>query len=235
MSNGHQYYHSSVDSVSQIPFDEEALEAELNKANKSIWLNLDWINKPITIWILTTVAVGLLTYAYTNYSTCRLSLDADNSRFDKLMSELKYRASLLVGFVGVLEALPLADPSILAAISRNPKTTSNVAAAPPKQDNQVNITRESLQILLNPDKQYEQLEFKSKFLDEIADEAGRLIKKWYQVEEKSRNDENTIPESTLSSILVDKMNKSDLSIGSVIKVMRGRLMPVLPVTATCCK
>jgi hypothetical protein len=58
--------------------NEEDLEAELTEANTPVrkW-NLAWVNKPITLWILTTCAVGLLGFIYTNYDTCLKEKSAD--------------------------------------------------------------------------------------------------------------------------------------------------------------
>jgi hypothetical protein len=78
-------------------FDEPALEAELRAADQKVeaaargqrrW---SWVNRPITLWLLSTVAVGILTFTYSQYSACRASLATDSSRFARLSEELVLR------------------------------------------------------------------------------------------------------------------------------------------------
>jgi hypothetical protein len=47
-----------------------ALESELEAAleRESHRRHWEWINTPIAIWILTTIAAGIVGYLYTNYS-----------------------------------------------------------------------------------------------------------------------------------------------------------------------
>ena len=83
--------------------DEHALETELQAAEREAaaagrgWRSWTWINRPITIWILSTVAVGVLSFTYTQFSTCHSSLETDSSRFARLMKELNFRVGAVYG------------------------------------------------------------------------------------------------------------------------------------------
>jgi hypothetical protein len=91
--------------------DESALEAELEKAERSTRLRWDWVNKPITLWALSTIAVGLISFSYTRLNTCITSLETDNSRFTRLMQELGRRIGTVYG--ATLNG-PFTSPSVLA-------------------------------------------------------------------------------------------------------------------------
>jgi hypothetical protein len=84
-------------------FDERALEAELHAAEQKAAAaargqrNWSWLNRPITLWLLSTVAVGVLTFTYSQYSACRASLAIDSSRFDRLSQELVLRVGGIYG------------------------------------------------------------------------------------------------------------------------------------------
>jgi len=64
--------------------DEQALEAELKaaeiEARTHRW-SWGWVNKPITLWALSTIAVGVLSFTYTQFSTCRARVDTDSARY----------------------------------------------------------------------------------------------------------------------------------------------------------
>ena len=83
--------------------DEPALEAELHAAEQKAEAaargrrNWSWVNRPITLWLLSTVAVGILTFTYSQYSACRASLATDSSRFARLSEELVFRVGGLYG------------------------------------------------------------------------------------------------------------------------------------------
>ena len=83
--------------------DEPALEAELRAAEQEAEAaargrrNWSWVNRPITLWLLSTVAVGILTFTYSQYSACRASLATDSSRFARLSEELAARVAGIYG------------------------------------------------------------------------------------------------------------------------------------------
>ncbi len=83
--------------------DEHALEAELHAAEQKAESaargrrNWSWVNRPITLWLLSTVAVGILTFTYSQYSACRASLATDSSRFARLSEELVFRVGGISG------------------------------------------------------------------------------------------------------------------------------------------
>ena len=83
--------------------DEPALEAELRSAELEADAaargrrNWSWVNRPITLWLLSTVAVGILTFTYSQYSACRASLAIDSSRFARLSEELVFRVGGIYG------------------------------------------------------------------------------------------------------------------------------------------
>ena len=83
--------------------DEPALEAELHAAEQKAAAadrgrrNWGWVNRPITLWLLSTVAVGILTFTYSQYSACRASLATDSSRFARLSEELVFRVGGIYG------------------------------------------------------------------------------------------------------------------------------------------
>lgn len=55
----------------------------------------EWLNKPISIWLLTSIAAGLIGYLYTNYSSCRASQNADNELLSRLAYELNGRRTII--------------------------------------------------------------------------------------------------------------------------------------------
>src|SRR5215216_3104205 len=101
--------------------DEPTLEAELRAAEQQVVAaergrrNWSWVNRPITLWLLSTVAVGILTFTYSQYSACRASLAADSSRFARVSEELAARVAgiyglTLVNNVPVSNYLLILDP-----------------------------------------------------------------------------------------------------------------------------
>ena len=90
--------------------DEPALEAELHAAEQQAEAaaqgrrNWSWLNRPITLWLLSTVAVGILTFTYGQYSACRASLAIDSSRFARLSEELVFRVGGIYGLTLVNNA-----------------------------------------------------------------------------------------------------------------------------------
>ena len=83
--------------------DEPALEAELHAAEQKAAAadrgrrNWSWVNRPITLWLLSTVAVGVLSFTYSQYSACRSSFAIDSSRFARLSEELMFRVGGISG------------------------------------------------------------------------------------------------------------------------------------------
>jgi hypothetical protein len=94
---------SGIPSDAGPPLDEHALEAELEAAEQEAaaagraWRNWSWVNRPITLWLLSTVAVGILSFAYAQYSACRSSFATDSSRFARLSKELVLRIGGVYG------------------------------------------------------------------------------------------------------------------------------------------
>jgi hypothetical protein len=80
--------------------DEQALEAELRaveidaRAHRWSW---GWVNRPITLWALSTIAVGVLSFTYTQFSTCRARVDTDSARYMHLVEELSFRSGAIYG------------------------------------------------------------------------------------------------------------------------------------------
>jgi len=83
--------------------DEPALEAELHAAEQQAEAaargrrNWSWVNRPITLWLLSTVAVGILSFSYGQYSACRSNFAIDSSRFARLSQELAMRVAGIYG------------------------------------------------------------------------------------------------------------------------------------------
>ena len=59
--------------------------------------NWSWVNRPITLWLLSTVAVGVLSFTYSQYSACRASFAINSSRFARLSEELVFRVGGIYG------------------------------------------------------------------------------------------------------------------------------------------
>lgn len=53
----------------------------------------DWLNKPFTLWSLSTVVVGLFTFMYSNYSACRSALNTETNELHRIAQEISYRRS----------------------------------------------------------------------------------------------------------------------------------------------
>jgi hypothetical protein len=94
---------TSIPSDARPALDEPALAAELQAADQKADAaargrrNWGWVNRPITLWLLSTVAVGILTFTYSQYSACRASLAIDSSRFARLSEELVFRVGSIYG------------------------------------------------------------------------------------------------------------------------------------------
>ncbi|MGE5538543.1 MAG: hypothetical protein ACM30I_07980 [Gemmatimonas sp.] len=201
-------------------FDEEAFERDLLFAEahaRAIHTREErfgrwaWINKPITIWILTTVAVGLLSFCYTNYSSCRTSLQTDNDRLDRLEAELTYRAGVLVGVVSSY------------ASSTKEGTEDDTA------EERIAERSTTLAVSMDPSVSYHFEEFRGKFPDEIAYEAGRIVSRWYAAEARAADDERRTAMYPLFDMLpnltTDKRSTSLLSeyIGEIMTIGRQPL------------
>lgn len=83
-----------------MPMDGQALDAELQaaeieaRARRWSW---GWVNRPITLWALSTIAVGVLSFTYTQFSTCRARVDTDSARYMRLVEELSFRSGAIYG------------------------------------------------------------------------------------------------------------------------------------------
>lgn len=73
---------------SEYKFDKE-MQNSL-RADRSIF-KFSGLNQPISIWFLSTIAIGLMTFSYTNYSSCRINFDNDRERLSKIIVEANYR------------------------------------------------------------------------------------------------------------------------------------------------
>lgn len=97
-----------------MPMDEHALEAELQtaeieaRARRWSW---GWVNKPITLWTLSTIAVGVLSFTYTQLSACQTRVNTDSARYLRLVEELSYRSGAIYGTARG------ADTNIVAVVS----------------------------------------------------------------------------------------------------------------------
>jgi hypothetical protein len=97
-----------------MPMDEQALDAELRvaeieaRAHRWSW---GWVNRPITLWVLSTIAVGVLSFTYTQFSSCRERVDTDSARYFRLVEELSFRSGAIYGTAHG------ADTSMAAVIS----------------------------------------------------------------------------------------------------------------------
>jgi hypothetical protein len=76
---------------------EETLEAKLLAKEAGRRWSWAWLNAPITLWALTTVAVGIISFFVTQNSKCSESLEADTTKFLKLSTELEVRVGELYG------------------------------------------------------------------------------------------------------------------------------------------
>ncbi len=81
------------------------LKAGRTRAGRLGW---GWVNKPITLWALSTVAVGLLSFVYSHFTDCTRRLETDIARYERLFSELATRTSTLYGIVYQQDAPPTA-------------------------------------------------------------------------------------------------------------------------------
>ncbi len=70
--------------------ETELLTQERRSRRAGQW---DWLNRPFTLWTLTTVVAGLITFFYSNYSTCRTVLNADTDELYRVAKEISYRRS----------------------------------------------------------------------------------------------------------------------------------------------
>ncbi len=75
---------------------EESLEASLRQSEKPArkW-NWEWVNRPITLWALSSIAVGIISFFVTQASKCTEALGADRAPYVRLMTELNGRAGAL--------------------------------------------------------------------------------------------------------------------------------------------
>lgn len=171
--------------VMTTPLHEEALESELiRKARAARWWKHDWPNKPITIWLLSTFVVGIFTFAYANYQTCRTSVETDSSRFSRLFEELTFRAAPLLVFSQYHEAqqtnvdhVSRARPpeyhfGYFLSLFSDPLYT-NEDKAPSEEQREI----DRLRVILNPSELYLFSEFRGRFPHELTYEGRGLIKK----------------------------------------------------------
>lgn len=134
---------------------EEVLEAALITAERRRESELfATLNKPFTIWSLTTIVAGLIAFLYSNYSTCELARASDNEYLARLEEEISHRyyviSDIFRPFGIYSEESPPAIEDLRAAALRLIKTRDYYAAA----------------------------EFKEKSLDELLTNLDIRYKKW---------------------------------------------------------
>lgn len=78
-----------------LSIEEQALEKELNAANAENQSKLhslgELINKPFTLWLFSTIAVGIASFIYTNYAACNSERERDREKLTTVVSEVNYR------------------------------------------------------------------------------------------------------------------------------------------------
>jgi hypothetical protein len=92
---------SEIPQTDQTPacIDEIALEAELARAKKAEKKDklLSWVNQPVTLWCLSTIAIGALGFAYTNYSSCKRAQSGALERINSDGEEIAMRIARAKG------------------------------------------------------------------------------------------------------------------------------------------
>jgi hypothetical protein len=56
----------------------------------------EWLDRPVTLWALTTIAVGLMGFLYSNYSACRVAQSADEDKLMRLVYEMAGRGQRII-------------------------------------------------------------------------------------------------------------------------------------------
>jgi hypothetical protein len=164
--------------------DEAELERQLDellveneKATTSPW-NWEWLNRPITLWLLSTFAVGLIAFSFSNYSACRSAQYADNERLVRLIGEIRFRADNLDRIAG---APPEGGPWVV--------TASSLAAIHDAFDPNVNFAL---------------VEFKGMWPYQLSFELARLLRKWnvpFGVDEEKKTGEQAKRAKILDALL----------------------------------
>jgi hypothetical protein len=126
---------------------ELPLEAALEKESRR-W-RWGWINTPIAIWTLTTIAAGTVGYLYTNYSVCRTGQFADDNMMNLIVTEAGVRTQRILKIVK--HNKHIIDDSLISQLK---------------------------EYLNNNDKTYVFSEFKGKSVGELVTDADRIQKKW---------------------------------------------------------
>lgn len=77
---------------------EDYLEVELQKKNRGLFgrKTLDLLNQPFVLWVLSTLAIGFLSFSFTNYNSCRMEISSDKDRLSKDIAEITLRQLLFI-------------------------------------------------------------------------------------------------------------------------------------------
>jgi hypothetical protein len=184
-------------------FDEAALEAELTEAEateqpKRSWWESELLNKPITLWILSTFAVSIITFGYANYSSCQVTGTSDDTKFSNIIYELSTRIGGLSGAF-----------ANAGALSNTPDLTFFDST---KGKQNLIIFTNALKYTMDPNNLHYFDEFKSKYPHELTFEAETLIRKWH------RSDSSLDPLAMQSlEILLEQTKSSKITaVGDVI-------------------
>lgn len=141
---------SSNENLSRPDFEAELETALADAGSISSSGRWDWLNMPFTIWLLSTVAVGLVAFSFSNYSACRVAQQNDNERLVRIVDEIKFRAVNLTVHMPQSGAIP------------KPK----------------NLTLDEIHSAFDPDVNYGFVEFKGMWSDQLSMELTRLLVKW---------------------------------------------------------
>ncbi|MGY4351240.1 hypothetical protein ACVWXM_007733 [Bradyrhizobium sp. GM7.3] len=70
---------------------EKELDDQLIAQEKRKVFSWSFLNQPIVLWLFSTIAVGILTFTFTNYSSCKSELQSDREKLSKLLNEVGFR------------------------------------------------------------------------------------------------------------------------------------------------
>jgi hypothetical protein len=128
-----------------VPNDQKKDLPHAHTAPNTVW---EILNKPLTLWLLTSVLISLMGFSYTSYNACRTSLLESEQRLMKLYGEFYVRTARLKHIVD--NAKTASDEKILTYINE----------------------------ALNPDKTFVFLEFKGRTLYDLHAQIYFLENRW---------------------------------------------------------
>jgi hypothetical protein len=95
---------------------EQSLQADIKKLNAAK-LDWSWINLPFTLWALSAIGIGFLSFWFQAYSSCAVDEKVDNLAFSKLFLEIYQRrdrisllSSMDTSIDGLNSAITALDP-----------------------------------------------------------------------------------------------------------------------------